>query len=75
LGKSSAYYRIDNLRQFASGFGQRIKVVLAGTARFDESTVTQQREMVADGGLALSAEIGTKLGHISFSFTEKHQYL
>jgi hypothetical protein len=75
LYSASIYYRIDDLGELASGFRQGIKVVLAGTARLDETSMTQERKVVADSGLALSAEVRAKLGHISLFFTKKHQYL
>ncbi len=37
--------------------------------------MAQERKVVADSGLALSAEVSAKLGHISLFLTEKHQYL
>ncbi len=75
LYNDSTYYGIDDLSELASGVCKRIEVVLAGTARLDETSMTQERKVVADSGLALGAEVRAKLGYISLFFTKKHQYL
>jgi hypothetical protein len=71
----SAHDRVDNLGELSAGFRQGIEIVFAGTSRLDETSMTQERKVVADSGLTLSAKVGAKLGYISLLFAQKHQYL
>ena len=63
------------MSQLAARFRQGIKVVLARASRLDETAVTKQCEVVANGRLALSSQIGAELGHISLFLTQEHQEL
>jgi hypothetical protein len=49
--------------------------MFASPTGLDQTSMTQERKVVADGGLTLSAEVSAKLSHISLFLTEKHQYL
>ncbi len=67
--------RIHDLRKLAAGIGQGVEIMLARAPRLDQPAVPQQREVVADGGLALRAKIGTQLGNIPLFFAQEHEHL
>jgi hypothetical protein len=67
--------RVDDSRELFAGLGQGIKVVLAGAAGFDQTAMPEQSEVMAYRGLALGAEIGAELRHVSFFLTKEHEYL
>src|SRR5271166_2168692 len=73
--RPSADHAIDHLGELTSGLGQGVEVVLARSPRLNQPAVPQQGQVVAHGGLALRAEVGTELGNISFFFTQKHEHL
>ena len=66
---------IDDLGELAAGLGQGIEVVLAGAARLDQPAVAKQRQVMADGGLALGAEVRAQLGDISLLLAQEHEHL
>ena len=47
--------RIHDLCELAPGIGQGVEIMLAGATRLDQPAMSQQREVVAHGGLALRA--------------------
>ncbi len=49
--------------------------MLAGAPRLDQPAMAQQGKMMADGGLALRAEIGAELGDISLFLAQEHEHL
>ena len=59
LEGSSANHAIDNLGELAAGLGKGVEVVLARAARLDQPAVAEQCQVMAHGGLALGAEVGS----------------
>jgi hypothetical protein len=74
-GERSADDRIHDLGQLAAGFGEGVEIVFTRTARLDQPAMTQKREVMAYGGLALGPEIATELGDISLFFAQEHEHL
>ncbi len=66
---------MDDLRELFAGIGERVKVVLSRPPGLDQPPVPQEREMVADRGLALRTQVGAELGDVAFFFGEQHQDL
>src|SRR5690242_3291438 len=56
--KSSAHDGVDDLGQLAPGLREGIEIMLARAPGLDQTAMTQEGQMVADGGLALGTEIG-----------------
>ena len=75
LPEASAHDRIDHLGQLATGLGQRIEIVLTRAAGLDQPAVAQQCQVVADGRLALRAEVGAELSDVSLFLAEQHEDL
>src|ERR1700734_3355671 len=60
--------------QPGAGFGQAVEIILALAARGDDSAVPKQRQVVADGGLAL-AQLGAKRSDMPLAFGENQDDL
>jgi hypothetical protein len=66
---------VDDLRELAAGLGQGVEIMFAGATRLDQPAMAQEREVVADGRLALGAQIGAQLGDVPLFFTQEHEHL
>ncbi len=66
---------VDDSGELAPGVGQTVEVVLAGPPRLDQPAMPEQGQVMADGGLALRAEVGAELGNVSFLLVQEHQDL
>ena len=60
--------------QTGSGVRQAVEIILALTARGDDSAVPQERQVMADRGLAL-AQLGAQSTHVPLSFGKNQDHL
>ena len=60
--------------QSGAGVGQAVEIILALAARGDDSAVPKQRQMMADGGLAL-AQLGAQGPHVPLAFGQNQDDL
>jgi hypothetical protein len=74
-GVALIHDRIDDVGELASCVGQRVEIVLSGSSGLDQAAVTQERQMVADGRLALRSKIAAELGDVALLLTQKNQHL
>src|SRR5271157_3207839 len=65
---------LDDSRKLGAGFGQAVEVVLALAARGNDIAVPQERQVVADGRLAL-AELGTQGADMALTLGEDQDHL
>ena len=72
---ASIYDRIDDVGKLTSRVCQGVEIVLAGSSGLDQAAVTQECQMVADGGLALRSKIAAELGDIALFLTQENQHL
>ena len=61
----SANQRVDDGGELAADLGEVVVVVLAFAARLDEAAVAEEGQVVADGRLALGAEVLAELGDVA----------
>ena len=66
---------IHNLGQFPAGVRQSVEIMLPGSSRLDQSTVTQEGQVMANGGLTLGSEIGAEFRDIPLLLAQQHQNL
>ncbi len=74
LNSSAGHETFDDGGEVGADLSQAVEIVLALTARGNDSTVTEQGQVMADGRLAL-AELGAKSTDVLFAIGEDQDYL